>query len=312
MSKRFFRTAALALALMGFSGLGAGQTPERSARVILVAGATGTQGGAVARELVSRGYTVRGLTRSPDSEASRALSALGVHMVRGDFDDAGSLDAALSGAYGAFSVQQYRGVGVEAEMRQSRAFADAADRAGVEHLVYTSVLYARLGSGVPQFESKRRIEDYIRSLGLPYSIVRPPSFMSNLEADRESASRGIYRTVFPADLLRHHIAPRDIGRIVAEAFDHPEAWIGRELDIAGEVLSYADIAAAMGRALGRPVVHEQIPWADYAANATPTAVAREQWYLQTPVSVDMDALRAEFPWLMSVADYLDSAGWGAR
>ena len=253
MSKRSFRTAVLALALMGFSGLGGAQAPERSARVILVAGATGTQGGAVARELASRGYTVRGLTRNPDSEASRALGALGVHMVRGDFDDADSLDAALSGAYGAFSVQQYRGVGVEAEMRQSRAFADAANRAGVEHLVYTSVLYARLGSGVPQFESKRRIEDYIRSLGLPYSIVRPPSFMSNLEAAREAASRGTYRTVFPADLVRHHIAPRDIGRIVAEAFDRPEAWVGRELDIAGEALSYADIAAAMA-------AHSDGPW----------------------------------------------------
>ncbi len=109
MSKRVLRIVLLSLALWGLPILSSGQEADRSSRVILVAGATGTQGGAVARELVGRGYTVRGLTRSPDSEASRALSALGVQMVRGNFDESASLDAALEDAYGAFSVQQYRG-----------------------------------------------------------------------------------------------------------------------------------------------------------------------------------------------------------
>ena len=287
--RRIGALVACTIVLVSTPFFGFGQEVDRSARVILVAGATGTQGGAVARELVSRGYTVRGLTRNLDSDASKALSVLGVHMVRGNFDDAGSLDAALEGAYGAFSVQQYRGVGVDGEIRQSQAFVDAAKRAGVEHFVYTSVLYARLGTGVPQFESKREIEDYVRALGIPYSIVRPPSFMANLEANWESATRGVYRTAFPGALFRHHIAPRDIGRIVAEAFDDPDGWIGRELDIAGHFTSYAGIAAAMSRQIGRPVVYEQIPWEDYTATATSTAIAREAWYLANPVSVDMDA-----------------------
>lgn len=109
----------------------------------------------------------------------------------------------MEGAYGAFSVQQYRGIGVEAEIRQSKAFADAAKRAGVEHFVYSSVLYARLGTGVPQFESKREIEDYIRPLGFrKLSIIRPASFMTNLEGAREAAINGIYRTPFPPELAR--------------------------------------------------------------------------------------------------------------
>ena len=312
MSKRVLRIAFLSLALSGLPSLGSGQEADRSSRVILVSGATGTQGGAVARELVSRGYTVRGLTRNPDSEASRALSALGVQMVPGNFDDSASLDAALAGAYGAFSVQQYRGVGVEGEIRQSKAFADAAKRAGVEHFVYTSVLYARLGTGVPQFESKREIEDYVRSLDIPYSIIRPAGFMTNLEGAREAANNGIYRTPFPPELATHHIAPRDIGQFVAEAFDHPDTWIGRRLDIVGEQISYAGIAAAMGRQIGRPVVYEQIPWEEYTETATPVAISRETWFLQNPVSVDMDDLRREFPWLLSLEDYLNSTGWAER
>jgi len=312
MSKRILRIVFLSLALLGLPQLGSAQEADRSSRVILVSGATGTQGGAVARELVSRGYTVRGLTRNPDSEASRALSALGVQMVAGNFDDTASLDAALAGAYGAFSVQQYRGIGVESEIRQSQAFADAAKRAGVGHFVYTSVLFARLGTGVPQFESKRQIEDYIRALDIPYSIIRPSSFMSNLEGAWEAAKNGLYRTPFPADTARLHIAPRDIGRIVAEAFDNPDTWIGRELDIAGQRISYADIAAAMSRQIGRPVVYEQIPWEEYTATATPTAISRETWYLENRVALDMDALRREFPWLLSVEDYLIGAGWAER
>lgn len=286
------------------------QTPGNESRVILVAGTTGTQGGSVARELVSRGYRVRGLTRNPDSERSRALAALGVEMVRGNFDDPASLDMAMEGVDGVFSVQQYRGVGVDGEIRQGMAFADAAKRAGVGHFVYTSVLYARLDSGVPQFESKRELEDYVRSLGISYSIIRPASFMSNLEADREAALNGIYRSPYPPEKARLHIAPQDIGRFAAEAFDDPQAWNGREIDIAGDRISYTDIAAAMSRVIGRPVRYEPLSAEEYAANATPTDRARDQWYLELEYPLDIDALRAEFPWLMTVEDYIREASWG--
>ncbi len=85
--------------------------------------------------------------------------------------------------------------------------------------------------------------------------------------------------------------------------------IGRELDIAGEQLSYIDLAATISRQLGRDVVYEQIPWEEYIASATSVAISRETWYLQNPVVVDMDGLHREFPWLLSVEDYLINAGW---
>jgi len=311
MAKRFWRALALTLLfLAALPGLVACQELERSTRVILVSGATGTQGGAVARELARRGYTVHGLTRNPESEAARALAALGVEMVRGDFDDSASLDAALTGVYGAFSVQQYRGIGVEGEIRQSKAFADAAKRAGVQHFVYTSVSKARLGTGVPQFESKREIENYIRSLDIPYTIIRPASFMSTFQNLREAAQSGLIRGPLPADLARVYIAPADIGRFAAEAFDDPDGWIGREISIAGDRITYAEIAAAMTRVLKHPVVYEQIPWAEYSASATPTAIARETWYMENRDPLDEAALRREFPWLLSFEQYLIEAGWG--
>ena len=283
---------------------------QNADKVILVSGATGTQGGAVAHALLERGFSVRGLTRNPDSDAARELAALGVDMVRGDFDDTASLDAALDGAYGAYSVQQYRGIGVDAEIRQSKAFADAAKRAGVEHFVYSSVIYAHFNTGVPQFESKVEIEAYIRSIGLPSSFIRPASFMSNFEGVREQVSRGVYRTPFPADLERLHVAPQDIGRVVATAFANPDTWIGRDLNLAGQRVSYAGIAATMSRVMGHAVRYEQIPWAEYAANATPMAQSREQWFMANRVPVDFDALNREFPGLVTIEEYLTGAGWG--
>jgi uncharacterized protein YbjT (DUF2867 family) len=304
------RSSLLALAAALLAVVGCTPDAPNSSRIVLVSGATGTQGGAVARELVRRGYQVRGLTRNPDSDAARELAELGVEMVRGDFDDPESLDNALQDAFGAFSVQQYRGVGVDGEIRQGKAFADAAKRAGVEHFVYTSVLYARVNSPVPQFESKREIEDYIRDLDISYSIIRPASFMSNLEADRPSVESGVYRASYPPEKARLHIAPQDIGRFAAEAFDDPASWNGREIDIAGDRISYADMAAAMSRVLGRPVRYEPLSEEEYAATATPTDRARDQWYLELEYPLDVDALRAEFPWLMTVEDFLIESGWG--
>ena len=282
---------------------------DPSTRVILVAGATGTQGGAVARELNARGYRVRGLTRNPGSERSRALTALGIEMVEGDFDDAESLDRALTGAYGAFSVQQYRGVGVDGEIRQGKAFADAAKRAGVQHFVYTSVAKAPLNTGVPQFESKLLLENYIQSLDIPFTIIRPASFMASFDGYREDAENGQISGPLPASLERVFIAPQDIGRFAAEAFGHPEEWLGRIEAIAGQRISYAEVAASMGRVLGHPVRYYQIPWDEYTATAAPTAIARESWYLENTDPVDVDALRAEYPWLMTLEAYLRAEGW---
>jgi uncharacterized protein YbjT (DUF2867 family) len=286
------------------------QMDATDSRLILVSGATGTQGGAVARELIERGFQVRGLTRNPTSDASNTLAAIGVEMVRGDFDDAESLDAALNGAYGAFSVQQYRGVGVDGEIRQGKAFADAAKRANINHFVYTSVSKATLNTGVPQFESKLELEGYVRSLGIPYTIIRPASFMNSFEAMREDAAAGEISGPLPAELARIYIAPRDIGRFAAEAFANPDIWLGTATSIAGERISYGDIAAAMGRVMGTSVQYRQIPWDVYTSTATATAISREQWYLENVDPVDVDALRERYAWLISFEDFLISNGWG--
>jgi len=150
-------------------------------KVIAVNGATGQQGGAVARKLLTEGWKVCALTRNEDKPAAQELASLGAEIVPGDMENRAELDSAFQGAYGVFSVQNFwlPNVGYEGEIRQGKNVADSAKAARVQHLVYSSVGSAHRGMGQKHFESKWRIEQYIHSLGIPYTILRPVAFMDN-------------------------------------------------------------------------------------------------------------------------------------
>jgi uncharacterized protein YbjT (DUF2867 family) len=104
--------------------------------VILITGATGQQGGAIARELLAKGRAVRAMTRHPEGEKAKALAAIGATVVQGDLDDADSLAQALDGAWGGRGVQNTWEAGVEGEEEQGKRLATVAKQAGVQHFVY--------------------------------------------------------------------------------------------------------------------------------------------------------------------------------
>ncbi len=126
------------------------KSPER---LMLVTGATGKQGSAVARHLLKRGFRVRAITRDPKKEPARALAEQGVEVRRGDLDEPESLKPALTGAYGVFSVQNFWETGYEREVRQGIALADAAKTAGVRHFIYSTVASAHRKTGLPHFDA---------------------------------------------------------------------------------------------------------------------------------------------------------------
>ncbi|MDH3362402.1 MAG: NmrA family NAD(P)-binding protein, partial [Gammaproteobacteria bacterium] len=139
---------------------------DTSSETILVTGVTGRQGGAVARELLRRGYSVRGLTRNPESQRALALTELDVELFRGDFDDAASLDAALEGADGIFAVTDFWEHGYEQEVAHGRNLVDAAVRAEISFFVFSSVASADQATNIPHFDSKWEVEKYLRESGL--------------------------------------------------------------------------------------------------------------------------------------------------
>src|SRR5512140_1419014 len=118
---------------------------------VAVAGATGKQGGAVARTLLHRGHAVRALTRRPEARAAADLRALGADIYQADLDDDEAVQRATAGADALFLMATPYEGGVEAEVRQARTAAKAAKEAGVKHLVYSSVASADQDTGVPHF-----------------------------------------------------------------------------------------------------------------------------------------------------------------
>src|SRR5882757_2679677 len=151
-------------------------------RSVLVTGATGQQGGAVARALLSRGHRVKALTREPDGEAARQLKSEGADIVVGDLGDATSILKAAGDVGAMFLMGNVNETGTEEETRQGIIAAEAAKHAGVGHLIYASVADANKKTGIPHFDSKYLVEKHIAGLDIPYTISAPASFMENIVA----------------------------------------------------------------------------------------------------------------------------------
>src|SRR5512140_474013 len=148
-------------------------------RLVVVTGATGKQGGAVTRALLARGHRVRALVRAPHSQGAEALQKAGVELAPGNLEDPASLDRAFQGADALLGVTTPFEE-IEQETHKGMALVDAARRAGIAHMVYTSACNADRHTAIPSFESKLRVEQHLRASGVPYTIIAPVYFMENL------------------------------------------------------------------------------------------------------------------------------------
>jgi uncharacterized protein YbjT (DUF2867 family) len=273
-----------------------------------VTGATGRQGGAVARRLLARGFKVTAVTRNAEQPAAVELRRLGADVVVADLDRPSSLDAALAGAYGAFSVQATGDTAME--MRQGRGLADHAKAAGIRHFVYSSVGSASRHTGIPHFESKWAIEQHVRAIGLPYTILRPVAFMENWESERKQIlETGVVRSPLSPNTRLEHVAVDDIAAFALTAFEHPGQWLGQAIDIAGDDLTMAETAALMGRVTGRSIRYEPIPWPEFERAVNPDAVSMYRWFERVGYDVNVPALRGRFNFLTSFESYLRTHGW---
>jgi uncharacterized protein YbjT (DUF2867 family) len=279
-------------------------------RLIFVTGATGQQGGAAARHLLAQGWRVRGLTRRAASDKARALQERGAEVAEGDLYDRASVDAALQGAYGVFSVQNFwlPEVGAEGEVRQGNLLAGAAQAAGVQHFVYTSVGGAEKNTGIPHFDSKWAIEQHIQALGLPATVLRPVFFMDNLNWSRQGILQGTYNSsgIRPERTMQM-IAADDIGALAALAFDQPGEYLGRSLEIAGDELTEAQIAETLTRVIGRPV--QVAPPQQWGNRNTEEGQKMVRWFNEVGYQADIPALRQAYPALRTFEQFLRDNGW---
>jgi uncharacterized protein YbjT (DUF2867 family) len=198
-------------------------------RSVLVTGATGQQGGAVARALLTRGHHVKALTRKPDSDAARQLASAGADLVTGDLGDTGSVLKAASGVGAVFLMGDSTEAGPEEETRQGIIAAEAAKDAGVGHLIYSSVADANKKTGIPHFDSKYLVEKHLAGLGIPYTISAPASFMENIVAPWSIGAlrQGTYAFPMPPKRVIQLIALADIAAFVAALIERRDQVFGK-------------------------------------------------------------------------------------
>ena len=283
----------------------------KQSRTILVLGGTGQQGGAVARELLSRGFGVRALVRDPDKDAARALRDGGAALVRGDLEAPASLREAMLGVHGVFSVQTFSQSDAALEVRQGIHVADAARAAGVAHVVYTSVGGAERASGIAHFESKWRIEEHLRALGLPLTVLRPVFFMENFASFlRPKVVDGnlVVRMALSPDTRLQLLTVRDIGVFAAAAFEQPNEFAGRAIELAGDAPTMTELAGIFQRATGTPARFESQPIEQLAAFSRETATMFE-WFEEKGYAADIPALRKIHPGLASLETWLRDTQW---
>lgn len=238
---------------------------------VLVMGATGKQGGSVIRALLRAGRSVRAFVRDPSSDAAQALAVQGVEVVKGEFTDTASLDAALTGVDGVFSVQMgSQPSDPHTEVLAGEALVQAAHRANVRVIVHSSVARAgdheqfvdwKEGRWEPSYwQNKAAVNEKVKAQGFRHWVIlKPAMIMEDIvppQADLQFPSlreRGRFETAIAADTSIDWIAVEDIGAFAAAAFDKPERFHGHEIDLAAESVTLPEVAAKIAQATGRPV-----------------------------------------------------------
>jgi uncharacterized protein YbjT (DUF2867 family) len=281
--------------------------------MIVVTGATGRQGGAVARHLLRDGWRVRALTRSPSGPKARALAALGAEVVYGDMGDRASVLAALQGAYGVYSVQNPMTSGLEAEVRQGKLVADVAREVGVRHVVYGSAGTGTPRTGIGSWESKLQVEGHMHAIGLPLTILRPMAFME-LMTDRgyfpAASTWHVMPTLMGSSRPVVWLCVDDLGAIAAKVFADPDQYIGREVKLASDVQSIDACRAIYRDVLGKAPPRFPMPVWLFERFVGTDLTTMWRWLRTAEIELDTGPARAILPGALSVREWLSRQAGG--
>ena len=262
-------------------------------KIITVFGATGAQGGGLVRAIATdpgSEFSVRAVTRDVNSDKAKALAALGAEVVHGDLEDAASVGKALEGAYGAYFVTFYWAhFSPENEKTEAAMFAKVAKKAGIKHAIWSTLEDTRelvpldddrmptlMGKyKVPHFDAKGESNKQFIDAGVPTTFLYASFFWDNFINSGSGPKRDedgkLYLTLPIGDAKMAGIAAEDIGKCAYGIFKAGQKFIGKKVGIAGGHLTGTQMANALSKALGEPVIYHKIPAATYRSFGFPGA-----------------------------------------
>jgi uncharacterized protein YbjT (DUF2867 family) len=249
-------------------------------KTIVVFGATGAQGGGLARAILSdknSEFSVRAVTRNPGSDKAKELAALGAELVIADIDDKQSLQRALAGAYGAYFVTFFWDhFSPDREYEEARHMADAAREAGLKHVIWSTLEDTREWVPleddrmptlqgkykVPHFDAKGAADKLFTEAGLPVTLLRTSFYWDNFIYFGSGPKKGpdgkLYLTFPLDDKQMAGIAAEDIGRCAYGIFKKGDEMVGQTIGIAGGLLTGQEMAEALSKAIGQEIIYNNV------------------------------------------------------
>lgn len=277
-------------------------------RTIAVVGATGRQGGQVARCLLEQGWRVRALTRNPQSKKAAALQAAGAEVVQADLDDPASLEAAFAGVYGVYHMQP--GLGNKAvEVPQGRNAAEAARKAGIRHLVYGSAGPGQEKTGIQQWDAKIDVKQIITELGIPLTVLRPMAFMELMTDPAYYPQSSTWYTMTNLTGTERKIpwlSVQDLGFIAAKAFANPDKFIGTDLPLAADAQSLGELRQTYRDVRGKYPPRFPMPMFLMKKFVGQDILNMWSWLRANPVALETAPTYQVHPQAMSVQTWLRS------
>ena len=253
-------------------------------KIFTVFGATGQQGGAVARALLrGKGHTVRAVTRNPDNTKAKELQVRGAEIVQvKNMDDVASLETAVKGAYGVFLVTNYWGMlgensetAYDREIAQGKAVGDLCKKFGVKHLVYSGLEVVKdiIGKPCLHFDAKGIVERYLDKTGVPNTSTRYAYYYENFItfSQPQKNDDGTYSLTGPMKGAMDAVSVEDAGTAVAAIFDNPSEYIGKKIGFSGDKLTFTEYAAIISKVTGKTVTYNQVPYEVFAKFPFPSA-----------------------------------------
>lgn len=279
----------------------------QNSKIIFVTGATGNQGGAVARSLLNNSFKVRALTRNPSSLAAQNLKKLDAEIVQGDLNNTDTFRDHFKNVDGIFAVLTYEN-GIDKEIKQGIDLANVAKEYDIKHFLYSSVIGADSNTGIPNWESKFKIENHIKQINLPYTIIRPSSLFENflIPQVKSRIVKGKLASPVNKDVIQQFISSKDIGEISATIFINPGKYLGKTLTLAAEEMDMQQVANIFSEALGKEIKYQKLPMLITRLVMGKNLYKMFKWVNENNAVFlkDLDAFRKEYPNLTKLKQWI--------
>lgn len=272
-------------------------------KTIFVTGATGNQGGAATRNLLSNGFHVKALVRNP----AKLSTHENLQIIKGDLNDPGTYKDHLNDSDGVFCNLHFNN-GVDKEVKQGIDLINLARTSHIKYFIYSSVIGCDLNTGIPHWESKFKIENHLKASGIDYAILRPPSFYENLLFPQVKSRILKGKLVLPTrkDKVQQFMSATDVGKIATTIFSEPGKHRNTTMNLAVDQMNGEELALLLSEVMKRKIKFQQLPMFIAKLVMGRDLARMFHWVNHNDVIFvkDMNAFNKQFPPMLSLRDWI--------